>query len=109
MSSSVRTVVVTVLALLTVASSAEARPNRRPSTLPLQPISQQVAFMGYLRDGRIATVYTDERVMIAPPSPAPLPRDPRARGAALLHRLNDQRSGRMTKRLLQLPAGRYGP
>ena len=109
MSSSVRPIVVVALALITFASSAEARPNRRLATMPVQPVSQQVAFMGYLRDGRIATVYTDERVVIAPPPAAALPRDPRSRGAALLQSLKAHRSGRMTKQLVQLPAGRYGP
>ena len=109
MSSKFWPVVAVALTLATVASSAEARPNRRTAPAPQQPISRQVAFMGYLRDGRVATVYADERVTIAPPPAAALPRDPRSRGAALLRRLKAQRAGRSTKQLVRLPAGRYGP
>jgi len=109
MSSRAWPVIAIVLALATIASSAEARPNRRLAATPSQPISQQVAFMGYLRDGRVATVYTDERVVIAPPRAAAVPRDPRSRGAALLQSLTARRSGRMATQQVQLPAGRYGP
>jgi hypothetical protein len=109
MSSRAWPVIAIVLALLTFESSAEARPNRRTAAAPQQPISQQVAFMGYLRDGRVATVYTDEHVVIAPPPAAALPRDPRSRGAALLQSLKARRSGRMAKQQVRLAAGRYGP
>src|ERR1700681_3931037 len=109
MSSRAWPIIAIVLALATFASSADARPNRRLATMPAQPISQQVAFMGYLRDGRVATVYTDERVVIEPPRAAALPRDPRSRGAALLASLKAQRSGRMARQQLQLAVGRYGP
>ena len=109
MSSRAWPIIAIAIALATFASSADARPNRRLATMPAQPISQQVAFMGYLRDGRVATVYADERVVIAPPKAAALPRDPRSRGAALLASLKAHRSGRMARQQLQLPAGRYGP
>ncbi len=108
MSSRAWPVIALALALATFASSADARPNRRLATMPGHPISQQVAFMGYLRDGRVATVYTDAHVTIAPQH-TPLPADPRQRGAALRQRIADQRSGRLAKAVLQLPADRYGP
>jgi hypothetical protein len=59
------------LALGIAASAADARPNRRPASVPAIPASHQVAFMGYLHDGRTATVYTDGRVTLAPPRSAP--------------------------------------
>jgi hypothetical protein len=108
MSSRAWPVIALALALATFASSADARPNRRLATMPGHPISQHVAFMGYLRDGRVATVYTDAHVTIAPQH-IPLPADPRQRGAALRQRIADQRSGRLAKAVLQLPADRYGP
>ena len=96
------------LALVTLASTADARP-RRAATLPAEPASHQVAFMGYLRDGRVATVYTDARVAIAPARAALLPRDPRGRAAALLARFQAQRAGLLRSQQFRLPAGRYGP
>ena len=43
-------------------SAGDARAARRTAVLPLLPVSHGVAFMGYLRDGRVATVYADGRV-----------------------------------------------
>ncbi len=101
-------IVALALALATIASSADARPNRRTAAAPRQPISHQVAFMGYLRDGRVATVYSDAHVTIAPQR-KPLPSDARLRGAALRQRIADQRAGRLAKRVVQLAPDRYGP
>jgi hypothetical protein len=58
------------LALGITASASDARPYRRPAAVPHVPASQRVAFMGYLHDGRTATVYTDGRATIAPPRSA---------------------------------------
>ena len=48
-------------------SAGDARAPRRTAALPLLPVSHRVAFMGYLRDGRVATVFADGRVTVAPP------------------------------------------
>ncbi len=49
------------------ASIGDARPYRRPLSVPLTPPSHRVAFTGALHDGRIATVYSDGRVTLAEP------------------------------------------
>jgi hypothetical protein len=56
-----------LLALSTAAttSAAGARPAHRPAPVPMAQ-SHRVAFMGYLRDRRVATVYADGAVTIAP-------------------------------------------
>lgn len=59
-----------VIALGAFASTADARASRRPAALPRIPVSHRVAFMGYLRDGRAVTVYTDGRFTLAKPRPA---------------------------------------
>jgi hypothetical protein len=59
-----------LLALLwfgALTGAGDARAPRRTSALPLLPVSHRVAFMGYLRDGRVATVFADGRVTVAPP------------------------------------------
>src|SRR4030088_899213 len=50
-----------------IASAGDARPNRRPASVPVVPPSHRVSFMGTLHDGRVATVYSDGRVMMAEP------------------------------------------
>ncbi|HEY6236612.1 MAG TPA: hypothetical protein VIW69_16050, partial [Candidatus Elarobacter sp.] len=50
--------------------AGDARANRRAAAVPSVPVSHSVAFMGYLRDGRVATVYADGRVTVAPPRAA---------------------------------------
>jgi hypothetical protein len=69
-----------LLALSTgaTAAAAGARPAHRPAPVPLAQ-SHRVAFMGYLRDGRTATVYADGDVALAPPR---TPAAPAARGRA---------------------------
>ncbi|HEV2644113.1 MAG TPA: hypothetical protein VGT98_15480, partial [Candidatus Elarobacter sp.] len=51
-------------------SVGDARANCRAAAVPSVPVSHSVAFMGYLRDGRVATVYADGRVTVAPPRAA---------------------------------------
>ena len=53
-----------------LARAGDARVPRRTAAVPQLPVSHRVAFMGYLRDGRVATVYADGRVTIAPPRAA---------------------------------------
>ena len=49
-----------------ITSAGDARPARRAVPVTLQPVSHRVSFMGYLSDGRAATVYADGAVTIAP-------------------------------------------
>jgi hypothetical protein len=53
-----------------LARGGDARVPRRTAALPQLPVSHGVAFMGYLSNGRVATVYADGRVTIAPPRAA---------------------------------------
>ena len=58
---------VLALSAMLFASAGDARPNRQPASVPIVPPSHRVAFMGTLHDGRIATVYSDGRVLLAEP------------------------------------------
>jgi hypothetical protein len=92
------------LSLGAAASTADARAPRHPGAIVHAPVSQQVAFMGYLHDGRVATVYADGRVLIAPPKrTASAPAD---RRTALLQALHQRPEPPMQTRV---PATRYGP
>jgi hypothetical protein len=72
MSSSVRIASTAALALSLglTASAAQARQPHHPQSVRPAAASHRVAFMGYLHDGRVVTVYTDGRATIAPPRAA---------------------------------------
>ena len=83
------------------ASIGDARPYRRPLSVPLTLPSHRVAFTGALHDGRIATVYSDGRVMMAEP-----------RGvtpAAKRRRLEQLAPSGKKPALAMLSPARYGP
>ncbi|MBV8581452.1 MAG: S8 family serine peptidase, partial [Candidatus Eremiobacteraeota bacterium] len=104
MSSKLGAALACALALSALASTADARPYRRPAAITPDPVSHRVAFMGYLHDARVATVYTDGRVVIAPPHTAP-PATPAERRAALLRAMHGGTRTMQTR----LPLTRYGP
>jgi Subtilase family len=95
------------LSLCALASAGDARPYRRPASLPPPFVSDRVAFTGSLHDGRVVTVYADGRASIAPPRAARTSsgaRTARDRVAALRaargpHAATEQRL---------LPVARYG-
>jgi hypothetical protein len=99
MSSRLCAVLLLALAFGAATGAGDARPARRMSSPPLLQVSHRLAFMGYLSDGRVATVYADGNVTIAPPrSAAPSSkrlRSPRALAAAAPLRTH-------------VPVGRYG-
>ncbi|HTD34515.1 MAG TPA: S8 family serine peptidase [Candidatus Elarobacter sp.] len=96
------------LALGITASAGDARPYRRPAAVPLVPASQRVAFMGYLHDGRTATVYTDGRVTITPtPSARPRPAGRAGLVAALRTAATRTPSSGRTMQTY-IPVARYG-
>ncbi|HEY0396337.1 MAG TPA: S8 family serine peptidase [Candidatus Elarobacter sp.] len=105
MSSKLASAVVLALSLGALASAADAGAPRRPGSVAHAPVSHRTAFMDYLRDGRVVTVYTDGRVAIAPPKRASstAPADRRAALVASLHRRSEP------PMQLRLPLSRYGP
>jgi hypothetical protein len=109
MCSSARFAFATALALSLglIASAGDARPYRRPATVAPAAFSQRVAFMGYLRDGRVVTVHTDGRATIAPPRTArTTPMTARERRTALLR---DARTPHTASSQRWLSTARYGP
>jgi len=55
------------LFVTSLGKSIDARPNRPMTVVHPRITHPRVAMMGTLSDGRVATVYTDGRAMIAPP------------------------------------------
>jgi hypothetical protein len=89
MSSSVRAAGALFVLLALCAAAANAKPyHHAPVAARRVPYSTQVAFMGYLRDKRVATVYTDGRVHIAP-QPLPANADRRTRILSAVKRMHD--------------------
>ncbi len=70
MSSRLCAVLLLALSFGATTGAGDARAPRRTAAVPQLPVSHGVAFMGYLRDGRVATVYSDGAVTIAPPRAA---------------------------------------
>ncbi len=71
------------------ASAADARPYRPAVSPKPMPYSTKVAFMGYLRDGRVVTVYADGRVRIAPPQQVGTAADRKTRMLAQLRAMRN--------------------
>jgi hypothetical protein len=69
MSSKVHAAIGLGLFVTSLGASADARPNRPMTVVHPRITHPRVAMMGTLGDGRIATVYTDGRAIIAPPRP----------------------------------------
>src|ERR1700676_3359737 len=90
-----------VLSALLLASAGDARPNHRPSSVSVIPPSRHVAFMGTLHDGRVATIYTDGRVMLAEPRGVTT--------ASKRRRLEIMRPGGKRPATAMLNPVRYGP
>jgi hypothetical protein len=67
MSSKVFAAIAFALSLSSAVSTVEARPNRPMTVVHPRVTHPRVAMMGTLKDGRVATVYTDGRAIIAPP------------------------------------------
>jgi Subtilase family len=105
LSSNVRAGAALVLALVSLAAAADARPQRRLPLVPLPPPSNHVAFAAHLHDGRIATVYADGRVVIAgqPPQPG-LP----ARAAKQSRALVGPRAATAGRMMAHVSPARYG-
>src|ERR1700680_4046831 len=89
------------LSAVLLASAGDARPNRRLSSVPVIPPSHSVAFMGTLHDGRVATIYTDGRVMLAEPRGGTT--------ASKRRRLELMRPGGKRPAMAMLNPARYGP
>jgi hypothetical protein len=89
------------LSAVLLASAGDARPNRRLSSVPVIPPSHSVAFMGTLHDGRVATIYTDGRVMLAEPRGVTT--------ASKRRRLELMRPGGRRPAVAMLNPVRYGP
>jgi len=97
-----------VLALGVLAGAADARPYRRPASVPHIPASHTVAFMGYLHDGRTATVYTDGRVTIAPARETQSSPPGRAGLIARLRANGTRTPANARSMSMYLPVSRYG-
>ena len=67
MSSKVFAAIAFALSMSSLTAPAEARPNRPMTVVHPRVMHPRVAMMGTLKDGRVATVYTDGRATIAPP------------------------------------------
>jgi hypothetical protein len=101
MSSKVFAAIGFALFVTSLGASTDARPNRPMTVVHPLITHPHVAMMGTLSDGRVATVYTDGRAVIAPPR---LPSgSPRAKAQAYL-------ASRRVRRTTQvgLSALRYG-
>ncbi len=106
MSSSARAAVVLLGLIASSAAAAGATPYRHPAVAaPRMPYSKNVAFMGYLRDKRVVTIYADGRVRIAP-SALPANADRRTRTLAMLHRMHSPAMRTVQTRVSPL---KYGP
>ena len=103
MSSSVRAAVALCGVLAVCASAADARPYRPPAAVASMPYATKIAFMGYLHDGRVATVYADGRVRIAQ---QPVRGD---RKTQLLAHLKAARNPAMRPTETRVSLQRYGP
>ncbi len=104
MSSSARAAVALAGLLALCASAVDARPVRHIASKPVA-YSTKVAFMGYLRDKRVVTVYADGRVQVAPPKRA-ASADRRARLLAMMQRMHSPSMRTVQTRISPL---RYGP
>jgi hypothetical protein len=71
MSSKVFAAIAFALSLSSAAALVEARPNRPMTVVHPRITHPRVAMMGTLKDGRVATVYTDGRAVIVPARIAP--------------------------------------
>ena len=106
MSSSARAAFALAVLFAASAAAAGAQPNRHPAAGSLRvPYSTKVAFMGYLRDKRVVTVYADGRVRIAPQD-VPASAGRRARVLAMLGRMHSPAMRTVETRIDPL---RYGP
>jgi hypothetical protein len=102
MSSKVFAAIAFALSLSSAAAMVEARPNRPMTVVHPRITHPRVAMMGTLKDGRVATIYTDGRAVIVPARIAP-----GDRRAALKAQFGPVASRRTMQ--LGLSSARYGP
>ncbi|MDB5073552.1 MAG: peptidase and in kexin sedolisin [Candidatus Eremiobacteraeota bacterium] len=96
------------LSLCALASAGDARTYHRPASLPRPVLSHHVAFMGYLHDGRVVTVYADGRASIAPPRTARTTASTTRDRRAALKQLQDARARRAATGQRWLSTAHYG-